>query len=175
MNRIVCITSLFVTSASLALACSPTIDVGQNDGGASSDAGSDAAATALSDAAASSPNLAKCEVACQAPSDGPCASTNVSACVEKCTALLEGLSVKCATCMVENAQYTGTKCVPSPCGSRCPDVKCDYPSCSGAGCAGVSSGGPTPCDPACTASDEKCDGIKLAGTTDTCAAACKDG
>ncbi|MEO7112131.1 MAG: hypothetical protein ABI183_16930 [Polyangiaceae bacterium] len=166
-------------SAALALACSPTIDVGQDDGGSNPSGdggGSDGGAEApLSAAATSSPNFARCKVACAAPADdGPCASADVNACIEKCTAFTEGLSTGCAQCVVESSYYAGTQCVPSPCGARCPDVKCDYPSCSQSGCGGASGDPPPPCDPACTPSDETCDGFHFAKTTDSaCSSLCQ--
>ncbi len=164
------------TSASVALACGSTIDVGKNqsDGGAQATGDGAAAGAPLSPAAMASQYLAKCKVACAPPSSGPCKSADLNACIESCTGFTEGLVVGCAQCVIEHSEYTGVTCTPSPCGTRCPPVFCDYPNCALSSCGGAAGQPPPPCDPACTPSDEKCNGFRLAKTTDSeCTSLCK--
>lgn len=171
MNHLARYALIFAT-ASLAVACSSTIDVGGNDGG-SGDGGvsgdDGGSSTPLSDAATSSPNFERCKIACAAPADGPCASTDVNACIEKCTAFTEGLATSCAQCVVEHSNYAGTRCVPDPCDASCPDVVAHFPAGKSAICVPDST-----CGTACTPSDEKCEGFDLAKTTDSaCVGLCK--
>jgi hypothetical protein len=165
---------LVIASAisTVAVACGPTIDVGRQDAGPGSTP--DGGGAPLSSAAMNSPYLAKCKVACAPPSSGPCQSADVNTCLESCTAVAGGLTVGCAQCVIEQSRYTGSQCVDSPCGARCPKVTCSYPDCLQSTCGGTSGSPPPACDPACLPSDEKCDGFKLAKTTDSsCTALCK--
>jgi hypothetical protein len=159
------------------MGCGSTIQVGNSgDGGTASGAdgsgGSGSEAGALSQTAASSPYLKKCTEACVAPSTGPCAAQDATACINTCTAYVDGLSVGCAQCLVENSGYAGAKCAtvgapgdPIEFGpgiggtdSACPE---------GATCATCSSMCP------CSAAKERCDGFKMAKTTASpCATSC---
>ncbi len=176
ISRNAVVFAIHLLASMAAFGCSSTTIIASSaDAGTGSDAATAEDASApLSDAAKASASFGKCKAVCAPPSDGPCKSADVNACIEKCTALTEGLAVACVQCVIEHSEYTGRTCVASPCGARCPNVACDYPSCAVNGCGGASGEPPPPCDTACTASDERCDGLKLAKTTDSrCTSLCK--
>ncbi len=125
----------------------------------------------LSDAATSSSYYAKCKIACT-PIEKPCLSQDVNACIETCTALTDGLALGCAQCVIEHSGYSGTNCDPS-----CTAAPCATCSFSGGGGSGLCESNDCamgmPC-PGCLQSDERCNGFKLAKTTDSaCASLCK--
>ncbi len=110
---------------------------------------------------------AKCKVSCRAPDSGPCKAQNSAQCESDCTVLSEGLSVECATCIVEHSGWTGLMCANG---------------CNGQYAAPFGPGGygsAVPCSPnspptTCSASDEKCTSYVVPKTSDsTCYSACK--
>jgi hypothetical protein len=141
--------------------------LGTSDGGVGPDGSEPPAGDRpLSDAAASSPNLAKCKIACEAPTDGPCKDADVTDCIEKCTVFLEGMSASCVQCIVESSGWAGKRC-PSEC-KCCPCIESFGPS--GTGCGKCPVGATPSCDP----SEETCTGYSLAKTSSgACQTACQ--
>lgn len=149
-------------------------------GGTTITGGGDAApeaapeAPSVSPAAAASPYLQKCQLACKRPADGPCASADAVACIEACTTALEGAKSACAQCVVENSGWAGLVCGDDKqCTGCCkcgPD-KFGPGAKEGKACVGCSA----PTYPkSCDRSEERCDGFSLAKTaTGTCAEACR--
>jgi hypothetical protein len=69
---------------------------------------------------------AKCEVGCRpGPTTGVCTSEDPTQCTNDCTALTEGLTVDCATCIAQHTywQPSGGTClgfsIPATTGSEC--------------------------------------------------------
>ena len=69
---------------------------------------------------------AKCEVGCRPPSMGDCSTQDPTQCQKDCTALTEGLTVDCATCVAEHVTWSGntlTTCegysIPLTSGAEC--------------------------------------------------------
>jgi hypothetical protein len=174
--------------ASLALACSSAIDVGNGgaDGGSSSDANggdagttTDAAGTPLTDAAASSLFREKCSLACVAPTTGPCRTADVGACINACTAAVDGLTVGCVQCLTENSGYAGVECVNGPGNPGGTTVFGPHQAGATNACAKGAACAACPCPTCpsqcpCTAAEERCDGFTMEKTSGTlCASQCK--